>query len=278
MPGELRTVHAEGSARIVVTDSLTFCDERVGSGDVVVAGSFAGAPAFALVLGRGIRGLIAHAAGVGREAAGVSGLPLAHRLGLPAAAVETMSARLGDGTSVYEDGIVDHVNDAARAFGVHPGQRAAEAARRLLTAPPGRPPRGAPPVDRGQRVVFADAAGRIVLLASTSFATTSNRRDVLCAGSHGGRVNALPLLAIRPRGVIVSDGGMARDRSGVSGLSVLDEAGIAAAAVDVMSALIGNPESLWHTGIISAVNDLAHQAGVRIGQPATEAAHLMLLA
>ena len=152
---------------------------------------------------------------------------------------------------------------------------AADAARALLEAPPGRGlARG--PIDRHQRVVCEAPHGRIVLVGSTSFATPANRHDVLCAGSHGGRVNTRPLLAVGPRGVITSDGGMARDRSGADGLPILEAAGIAAATVDGMSARIGDPESLWETGAVSAINDLAARAGVKLGQPAREAARLLL--
>ena len=73
----MRTAAASGPDRIVVLDSLTQCDGRVTPRDVVVAGSFAGALAFGFALERGVRGLVAHAAGVGRDRAGISGLPIA---------------------------------------------------------------------------------------------------------------------------------------------------------------------------------------------------------
>jgi len=87
----------------------------------VVAGSFAGALSLGFALEVGVRGLIAHDAGVGRDGAGVSGLPLADRLGVPAAAVAARSARIGDGESIYGDGVVSHVNALAAALGVVPG-------------------------------------------------------------------------------------------------------------------------------------------------------------
>ena len=52
-------------------------DPVAAYGGVVVAGSFAGALAFGFALERGVRGLVAHAAGVGRDGAGISGLPVA---------------------------------------------------------------------------------------------------------------------------------------------------------------------------------------------------------
>jgi len=59
-------------ARIVVLDSVTQCAGRVQAGDVLVAGSFAGALSLGLALPFGIRALIAHAAGVGKDEAGIS--------------------------------------------------------------------------------------------------------------------------------------------------------------------------------------------------------------
>src|SRR5881628_3531064 len=114
------------SARIVVLDSVTQCQGRVQLGDVVVAGSFAGALSLGLALPFGIRALIAHAAGVGKDEAGISALTAADGLGLPVAAVETMSARIGDGPSVHDEGVISHASAAARALGVEIGMRSEE--------------------------------------------------------------------------------------------------------------------------------------------------------
>ena len=272
----MRIAAASGSDRIVVLDSLTHCDARVTACDVVVSGSFAGALAFGFALERGVRGLVAHAAGIGRDRAGISGLPLADGLGVPAAAVETTSARLGDGWSVWRDGVIAHVNGRATELGIETTQPAEAAARAMLGAPPGTAS-PVPLVDRRPRVAAAIGGGRVVLLDSMSFAGPEHRGDVLCAGSHGGRVNVERLLSVRPRGALFNDGGGARDASGVSGLAVLDAAGVAGACVDAMSARIGDPESTYADGVVSAVNQTARRAGVEVGQPAAEAARRMLL-
>jgi len=271
----VRTAAASGPDRIVVVDSLTQCDERLTPRDVVVAGSFAGALAFGFALERGVRGLVAHAAGVGRDRAGISGLPVADSLGVPAAAVATASARLGDGWSVWSDGVIAHVNARAAALGVAGEQPAATAARAMLAAPPGRPS-ATPLVNRRPRVVTEIDGGRVVLVDSMSFAEPAHERDVLCAGSHGGRVNVERLLSVRPRGALFNDGGGARDGSGVSGLAALDAVGVAAACVDAMSARIGDPASTYADGVVSAVNQTAWRVGVEVGQPAVEAARRML--
>src|SRR5260370_9063944 len=59
----LHVTYEDGDGRVVVLDSLTHVDARVTPRDVVVAGSFAGAPAFGWALERGVRGLVAHEAG-----------------------------------------------------------------------------------------------------------------------------------------------------------------------------------------------------------------------
>ena len=121
------------------------------------------------------------------------------------------------------------------------------------------------------------ATGRVVCLDTLSFATADNAGDVLCGGSHSGHVNIEALLRIvHPRGVIASDGGMARGRSGISGLARLDDAGVAGAAVDVLSARIGDGRSTWQDGVISAANACAAQAGVVVGQAARVAARRIL--
>ncbi len=113
-------------------------------------------------------------------------------------------------------------------------------------------------------------------MGSTSFAVATNHHDVLCVGSHAGLVNAGPLRAVRPRGVVFNDGGRARRDSGISALPALDALGVAAAAVAAMSARIGDAVSTWETGIVSALNETARRCGVAIGQPARDAAVLML--
>jgi len=73
---------------------------------------------------------------------------------------------------------------------------------------------------------------------SMLFARPDNRNDVMCAGSHGGRVNMARALEIRPRGALFSDG--------------LDAADVAVATVEAMRARIGDPASTWADGVISA--------------------------
>ena len=274
MSQRLRIAVSDSAGRILVTDSLTYCDGSVTTRDVIVAGSFAGTPAFGLAYEHGVRAIVAHAAGVGKDEAGISGLADAERRGIPAAAVDTMSARIGDGDSMWADGVIAYVNAPARALGVTTGMPSAPAAQRMLAAPPGTVVPNA--VNRTQRVALETRSGRAMLMMSTSFVTKDNARDVICAGSHGGRVNSLPILDAPPRAVIGFDGGMARDDSGIAGLAWLDDYGIAAAAVASSSARIGDPESSWSTGTLSFVNHHARARGLDLGMPVRAAAERLL--
>ena len=66
------------------------------------------------------------------------------------------------------------------------------------------------------------------------------------------------------------------DDSGIEGLGVLEEHGIAAAAVSTNSARIGDALSTFNDGVISVTNAIAQLKGVREGMKASEAARLML--
>ena len=66
------------------------------------------------------------------------------------------------------------------------------------------------------------------------------------------------------------------NNSGIAGLKILAEAGIAACSVAAMSARIGDGMSTWNDGVISAANAIAMERGVKVGITAKEAARLML--
>lgn len=70
-------------------------------------------------------------AGVGRDRAGIAGLPWLDALGLPACAVSHESACIGQAQSTLEHGVVSHVNQAARALGLEVGQALQPQLRRI---------------------------------------------------------------------------------------------------------------------------------------------------
>lgn len=114
-----------GRTRLLILDSNGLVRPGEDDGAVIVTGSHGGLvgddPASA---GRAEALLFAfNDAGVGIDQAGISRLPALEARGIPAVCVDAFSARIGDGLSTYEDGIVSHANDAAAALGARPGIR-----------------------------------------------------------------------------------------------------------------------------------------------------------
>jgi hypothetical protein len=64
-----------------------------------------------------------HDAGVGIERAGISRLPVLGVRGIPAATVDGSTARIGDGRSLWDSGVLSFVNAPAAALGARPGMR-----------------------------------------------------------------------------------------------------------------------------------------------------------
>lgn len=122
-------VQAESGGReIWALDSVGMV-EAADAGRVLLIGSHAalhgGRPESALPVD-------AHAAvfhDAGNGAAGVTRLPVLDLRGIPAVAVAGTSARIGDGRSLWESGVVAHVNRAAARAGARPGLPAREFAR-----------------------------------------------------------------------------------------------------------------------------------------------------
>jgi uncharacterized protein YunC (DUF1805 family) len=267
----------DGRGRIVVGNSLTSFDEGEWKNDVLLGASFAGAPTGAIPLRRGARGWLAHEAGPGKDEAGIAGLPLSDRFGVPAAAIATMEARLSDGDSLLT-GRVSRANTAATAIGVKSGMTGLEAARIMLANGPDQSPVNVDAfIDEETRIVHeAPNGGRIFSCWSFSRVADANDRDVFCVASHGARLMALYALRIRPKGLICNDAGFGLDALGIEGLAMLDPDGIAAATVGTDSARIGDPSSTYEDGILSAVNRTAEALGLRVGMRARDAAHRMI--
>jgi hypothetical protein len=61
-------------------------------------------------------------AGVGMDSAGISRLPALDGGGIAGLTVSAASACIGDAASVYEEGIISHVNDTARRLGARAGE------------------------------------------------------------------------------------------------------------------------------------------------------------
>jgi len=259
--------------RIVGLDSARYCDSR-NTDEVVVAASYCGTLPARLIAPHRPRAVIAHDVGIAADGSGISGLPYFEALGIPAAAVEGATAELGNAQDMYDHGVISRVNILAERCGVVRGMPVSLATRHLVTGDPGD--RAASTKVRREVMRTTDEGRSIVVTDSIVFAVPEDRTNVLVTAGHTGRTGARFIELIAPWGFICADGGPAKNGSGTAGLPRLDEVGLAGACYDINTAAMGDAFDAWDRGLISAVNELAHARGVRVGQSVREAAAVLL--
>ena len=263
-----RAARDPGSAAIRIADSVTALDAS-HRGVVLVAGSHGGLVAAWYAARAGVRAAILHDAGIGLDDSGIAGLALLAGIGTAAAAIDGMSARIGDGADVLRRGRISRVNPIAARLGVAAGMPCAEAAELLRDAPAAT---GAPPVHEEGRVLLDAGPPQIWGCDSIGMTVAEDAGRILVIGSHGGLHGGDPASALGPaaRAAVFHDAGIAADQSGTTRLPALAARGIAAATVAHTSARIGDARSLWATGTLSRVNATAASAGATIGMRVPE--------
>ena len=238
-------------------------------GAVLVAGSHGGLIAAHLAARAGAHAAIFNDAGVGCENAGIAGLGLLAAIGMAAATVSHLSARIADGADTLAHGVISHANAPAAACGVHAGQRCREAAQCLRRAPA---PRGVPPpYPEGRfallRRVAASGLPAVWGLDSIGKVRPGDAGRILIIGSHGGLHGGDPdsALPVAAAAAIFHDAGRGKDEASLTRVPVLAERGIPAGVVDYRSARIGDARSMWETGRISAWNGPAAERTLHVG-------------
>lgn len=259
---------------VVAVDSAADISERNRGRDVMVTASYIGVLPARLAMEHAPRAVIGFDGGVGPEGAGIAGLWYLEALNVPAAAVDVMTILLGDGVDTYTRGVIRFVNRPARDCGVEPGMYAHQAARLMLEKDPGSP--GAYAVTNRTTVDQGPDGRCVIVTDSIVFGTEADRRNVLVTAGHTGRSGARHIQAVGPFGFICSDGGRGRDDSGMAGLALTAQVGIAGATVDARTARLGDGMSTYRHGIISAVNSLGQACGVTPGMSARDAARLLI--
>ena len=250
-------------APIVITDSITrIGDEAVGA--VVVNGSHGGVYAAYLAAKLDVRAAIFNDAGVGRERAGIAGLDYLGLLGIPAAAIGHMTARIGDGADMIERGVITHANALAAELGCRPGLDCRTAAAALQRATPAR---GEPPPALEGIFPLVEEPPAVWALDSASAVGAEHVGCIVVTGSHGGLLGGRPETALKydALAALYNDAGIGIDEAGVSRLPALDRRGIAAATVAAESARIGDARSTYNDGIVSRINTTAAAMGVAPG-------------
>jgi hypothetical protein len=261
----LRETHAMSAepAPIMIADSIT----RVGreaAGAVVVNGSHGGVYAAYVAAKLGVTAAIFNDAGVGRDHAGIAGLAYLAELGIPAAAVGHMTARIGDGADMMARGVVTHANPSAIVLGCRAGVACRDAAGALAQAPAvGRKP---PPALESAFLLIAEPPA-VWALDSASAVAPEHVGTIVVTGSHGGLLGGKPETALKydARAALFNDAGIGVDGAGITRLGALDARGIAAATVAAASARIGDARSTYEDGMLSRVNARAAALGITPG-------------
>ena len=182
-------VETYGEGRILVFDSATYVGDYLhdhpAQDDVVVAASYAGVLCAKMIMEAKPRATIGLDCAIGKDGAGISGLWFYEALGVPAAATDVMTAEMGNGKDMYEEGVISRLNDSAQRLGLTVGMSVKDAARALLTG--SRKPSTFDPARR--LVIETNEIGRsIVCTDSIAFALPEDReRNVLCTAGHTGR-------------------------------------------------------------------------------------------
>lgn len=269
------TVFSGERGRVQAMDSAYDVRPTNRARDVVVNSSYCGVLPARFIAEQAPRGSIGMDCAIGLEGAGIAGLWYLEALGIPAAAADVMSAELGNGLHLYENGVISRLNEPARACGVRQAMAVRDAALLLLERDPVR--LEAAQVTNRTVMLTAPDGARIVCTDSIAFGLPEDSgRNVLCTAGHTGRSSVPYLLKVRPRGFICSDGGRGANDSGIAGLKLVEPEGLAGATVDARTARMGDGLSTYQDGIISACNRIASERGVQVGQAARDAALLLL--
>lgn len=273
-----QVVQRKDGARIVAFDSATLVDGfyhgsfPVGH-DVIVNASYVGVFCARLIAPFKPLATIGVDCLIGKDGAGIAGLWYYEALGIPAAAADVMTAEMGNGLDLLQNGVISRVNSLAEDAGIVKGMSVAVAAERINRVPP-----NFAGVRTNRLIIKTSQLGRsIVCTDSIFFALPDDREsNVVCVGGHTGASVIGYLTELRPFGYICSDGGIGKDRSGLFALEPTARAGIPGASVSALTARVGDGRSTYYDGVISAANELAVAKGVKVGQTAVEAASLLL--
>ncbi len=128
---EQKIVKQSGESKLIIVDTSSDVYEENNT-DVIITGSHGGTNANAYLAHLNVKGVISNDAGIGKNEAGIAGFKILEEHGIPAAAVASMSAKIGNGTSTYEQGKISAANELAKKLGIAIGMSAKEAADKML--------------------------------------------------------------------------------------------------------------------------------------------------
>lgn len=238
-------------------------------GNVVISGSYGGEYNAFHAAKWGIRGVVLSDAGVGKDDAGINGLPYLDRIGLAAATADAQTCHIADGEHILEHGVISHVNEAAQTLGCKAGMSVRECATLMKAGPVIAEQPAA--VSGGKRYVMRETPGkpRVICVDAAPMLEDGDAGTIAITGSHAALFRGQPdgLIAPAVHAVFFNDAGVGLDGAGIKRLALLDERKLVAGAVDAATAPIGNAREIYRTGVLSHVNESAAAAGAAPGMP-----------
>lgn len=125
-----REVERGPGGAVILMDSITKV-EPADRGAIVVSASHGGTSSGEFALEVPLRCVFFNDAGVGKDGAGIAALAMLQARAVAGGAVAHTSARIGDALDMWENGVISHLNAAALALGLRPGQPLREALTRV---------------------------------------------------------------------------------------------------------------------------------------------------
>jgi hypothetical protein len=135
------------------------------------------------------------------------------------------------------------------------------------------PPSPTPPAMHETRYDVSNTNGvRVFTLDSNALVTPDDVGHIMLTGSHGGLLGGRAATAVKYDvfAAVYNDADFGADDAGISRLPALDARGIAGACVSAWSARIGDGQSTYRDGFVTAVNARAARVGGEIGISAKE--------
>ena len=249
---------------ILLADTITKLPSNA-FGAVLVSASHGGRYPGYLAAKAGVRAVILHDAGIGRDDAGIGSLNYLETLGIAAATVSYLSCVIGDAATMLKSGKISRANLLAEALGVYEGCTCELSAVLLKAA---RHARTNPlPLGEARReFIVSGSRRRIWLVDSASLVVPEDAGQIVVTGSHGGLIAGNPSRALNADAhTAVFNDAHRPDGPGCARLPVLEARGIAAVTVSSLSARIGDADSTLEGGRISSANRIAAARGARMG-------------
>lgn len=115
------TVAEFGGSKVIIMDSITHVEEG-DTDQIVVSASHGGVSSGGFACEHRLGAVFFNDAGVGKENAGIAALDMLEQKGVAAGTVSNESAKIGDARDHWENGVISHLNETARARGLREGE------------------------------------------------------------------------------------------------------------------------------------------------------------